>query len=111
VPVAEKRPDQGVAARVISLLTTAATFSRKLAVGRGTRRAAPFSPEVVADKAGIHVAAIAIERLMSHARVLWILTSVSALHVVEEHGFRWQAWAVSTLGPNSASGCRSPGSG
>jgi hypothetical protein len=28
------------------------------------------------------VAAIAIERLMSHARVLWILTSVSALHVV-----------------------------
>jgi Protein of unknown function with HXXEE motif len=36
---------------------------------------------------------------MSHAWVLWILASASALHVVEEHGFGWQGWAVSTLGP------------
>ena len=36
---------------------------------------------------------------MSHAWILWVLTSAAALHVVEEHGFGWQGWAVSTLGP------------
>jgi hypothetical protein len=36
---------------------------------------------------------------MSHAWVLWILVAVSALHVVEEHGFGWQGWAASNLGP------------
>jgi Protein of unknown function with HXXEE motif len=36
---------------------------------------------------------------MSHAWVLWIVTSASALHVVEEYGFGWQGWAVATFGP------------
>jgi hypothetical protein len=36
---------------------------------------------------------------MSHAWVLWILVAISALHVVEEHGFGWQGWAAATLGP------------
>jgi hypothetical protein len=36
---------------------------------------------------------------MNHAWVLWILAAISALHVVEEHGFGWQGWAAATLGP------------
>lgn len=36
---------------------------------------------------------------MSHAWVLWILVSASAVHVVEERGLGWQGWAGRTLGP------------
>jgi hypothetical protein len=40
---------------------------------------------------------------MGHEWVLWVLLTVSALHVVEEHAMGWQGWAAGYIGPRIGS--------